>query len=229
MIITKATARITAQSLAAVLLAAAASSPMAGELTTGPANAPLWQAGVDGVEIDWTPEGDFDRIYATFYQTVSVPDRRGISQAQVIAEEKAKAAIVRFLDQSSSTNRLVVEVAKDTEDATNSVTTKEGGGGISKEVKRSLLASLTEVTHSYAEGRLRGVIALEKGYDAQKQEAWVKVGMSRRTMNAATSVQKALAAPTAMADSTDASPATPTASIEFHQPSEVRQSRQTGW
>src|SRR5690242_12246841 len=69
-----------------------------------------WQAGVDGVVIDWSPDGSIRRVYSKYATPVEFADRRGISKAQVISEEKAKAAIIRFMHQSVSSKVTVEEV-----------------------------------------------------------------------------------------------------------------------
>ncbi len=77
-----------------------------------------WQAGVDGVEIEWNPSGSVKRISSKFSVPVEFGDRRGIYKAQIIAEEKAKAAIVRFVEQSVSSTRVIAEVQSDLNKAT---------------------------------------------------------------------------------------------------------------
>lgn len=204
----------------AVLLGASLASH-AGTVQQAP-DVTTWQAGVDGVEIEWAPNGEFARIYSAFYQPVSIPDRRGISKAQLIAEEKAKAAVVRFMDQQVSSKRTVEQIDKDLENAT--VTRASGAAEQSSKVnQRVMMETLTEVTTSYASGKLRGVIVLEKGYDERKGEAWVKVGISRKTMAVAAALKDATQA--AGADGSRAGQAAPVAA----QPSEVRRSAQKDW
>lgn len=78
----------------------------------------VWQAGVDGVEIEWNPDGSVRRISSKFIEPVEFGDRRGIATAQLIAEEKAKAAIIRFRSQLVSSTRVVAEVQNDLNKAT---------------------------------------------------------------------------------------------------------------
>jgi hypothetical protein len=140
----------------------------------------VWQAGIDGVEIEWAPDGSFNRIYSRYTQPVAIPDRQGISKAQIIAEEKAKAAIIRFNEQNVASARVVGEIQNDMNQTTSS---KDGGkaSAISKTSQRQMIESLSEVTSSAAAGKLRGVIVLERGYDEKEGVAWVKVGISQKT------------------------------------------------
>jgi hypothetical protein len=185
----------------------------------------VWQAGVDGVEIEWGPDGAFKRIYSSYNQSVLFPDRQGILKAQTIAEEKAKAAIVRFMNgEQVSSSRVITEVSADMETASRS----QGSGKedtLSKENIRKMTSELKEVTSSYASGRLRGVILLEKGYDEKRGEAWTKVGISRKTMDAAQSLSSAINDP----DSTSSSGNTEKGSGTLRQPSEVRRTNQADW
>ena len=196
-------------------------SLQAGEIKRDTDKDVLWQAGIDGVEIEWAPDGTFNRIYSAFYQPVRFPDRSGISKAYIIAEEKAKAAIVRFMNQNASSSRLVEQVDTDSESATR--TQNGNGDAISKETKRKMVETLTEITSSYASGNLRGVIILEKGYDEIKGEAWVKVGISKKTMRAADGLSKATSKPTP-----ETQPA-PNTGGRMRQESEVKKSGQKDW
>jgi hypothetical protein len=177
----------------------------------------VWQAGVDGVEIEWNSDGSVKRISSRFSTPVEFGDRRGIAKAQIIAEEKAKAAIVRFVDQSVASTRVVGEVQSDLNKARQA---RESGKSpnITKVDDRTLMESLTEVTTSFAAGQLKGVIVLEKGYSDKTEEAWVVVGISDKTLKAARGVKQMGAEPQAPAggSSTDGL---------GRQPSEVRRTR----
>ena len=164
---------------------------MAGEVTSNTDGTTVWQAGIDGVEIEWAPDGSFNRIYSRFSQPVNFPDRQGISKGQIIAEEKAKAAIIRFMQQSVASARVVAEVQNDMNQATRTKGTNQNED-IQKTSQRQMLESLSEVTSSVAAGKLRGVIVLERGYDKKEEVAWVKVGISKRTMGTAAALGDAL-------------------------------------
>jgi hypothetical protein len=203
-----------------------ASVTLAGEIIQTDAGA-VWQAGIDGVEIEWNPDGSFNRIYSRYTQPVAIPDRQGISKAQVIAEEKAKAAIVRFNTQEVASGRVVTEIQNDMNQTSS---TKDA---ITKTSQRQMLESLSEVTSSVAAGKLRGVIVLERGYDEKEGLAWVKVGISQKTMNASKSLENALkgqSAPSA-GPSSPGGPTTPNnGGASVRSPgSELQRSPQKDW
>ncbi len=182
----------------------------------------VWQAGVDGVEIEWAPDGSFKRVYSLFYSPVRFPDRAGISKAQMIAEENAKANIVRFIKQNTSDERLITQVDTDTDSAVRSQ--NQAGDSISKETKRTMISTLTQTTRSFASNDLRGVITLEKGYDQKREEVWVKVGISTKTMNAAQSLSNAISTP-----SSDSQGRNVNSGNNLRQDSEVRKTNQKDW
>ena len=192
-----------------------------GDATVGEDGTVTWQAGVDNVEIVWEPDGSMKRLYSRYGVPVEFADRRGIHKGYVIAEEKAKANIIRFLNQSISSSRVVTEIQSELNKATQ---TREGGNVTSqtKVDERQLIESLTEVTTSFASGKLRGVIVLEQGFDEKTSEAWVVVGISKRTMASANSLEKALSNP-------GNDQVSETVSGRATQGSETRRSHQKDW
>jgi len=187
-----------------------------------------WKAGVNGVAIESGADGNVNRIYSEYSQPVSFPDRRGISRAQVIAEEKAKAAIIRFLEgEGISQERTIAMVDAETEGAIREV--GDAGERFSRESQRNFMESLTEITRSYAKGELRGVIVLEKGYNEDREEAWVKVGISRKTLAAASSMKAMIADDNPQAPAEAPSKPAKGPSTVTHQPSEVTTSESDDW
>jgi hypothetical protein len=184
----------------------------------------VWQAGIDGVEIEWATDGSFNRIYSRYSQPVGIPDRQGISKAQTIAEEKAKAAIIRFMGQEVASARLVTEIQNDM----NQTTSSKGAdkqNGITKTSQRQMIENLSEVTSSVAAGKLHGVIVLERGYDKKEEVAWVKVGISQKTMKASTSLDDAIKGKSAPSTAPSQS-----SGDSLHIPgSEVQRSLQKDW
>jgi hypothetical protein len=179
-------------SCALILLALCGATPsFAGTVEAQPDGSSVWQAGIDGVEIEWSPDGSFNRIYSKFTQSVAFPDQQGIAKSQTIAEEKAKAAVIRFMDQQVTTARVTTEIQNDINDSTR--TRADGKDEIIKTNQRKMIENLTEVTASTAAGRLRGVIVLERGYDQKAEAAWVKVGISKKTMASAQGLKNAFA------------------------------------
>jgi hypothetical protein len=154
-----------------------------------------WQAGVDGVKIDFDNAQHVRRIYSKVAQAVTIADRRGIQTATTIAEEKAKANIVRFLQQDVISGRAVTEI-----DATLSQSVQKNGAagtGLSTTDQRNIVQGLTEFTGSVSTGTLRGVIVLETGFDPAAKEAWVVAGVSDKTMAAASAARDMMANPQA--------------------------------
>ena len=154
-----------------------------------------WQAGVDGVKIDFDNAQHVRRIYSKVSQAVTIADRRGIQTATIIAEEKAKANIVRFLQQDVVSGRAVTEV-----DATLSQSIQKsgtGGDSLTTTDQRSLMQGLTEFTGSISTGVLTGVVVLESGFDPTNKEAWVVAGVSDKTMAAAHAARDMMTEPPA--------------------------------
>jgi hypothetical protein len=208
-----------------VLLAAFGATPSsAGTVETQSDGSSVWQAGIDGVEIEWSPDGSFNRIYSKFTQSVAFPDQQGIGKSQTIAEEKAKAAIIRFMDQQVATARVTAEVQNDMNKSSR--TRADGKDEISKTSQRQSIENLTEVTSSAAAGRLRGVIVLERGYDQKAEAVWVKVGVSKKTMASAQSLKNALAETSGVSDK----PAAKSDAASSMTPgSHVQRSEQKDW
>lgn len=200
----------------------ALSTTAAGDLKAQADGTTVWQAGIDGVEIEWAPDGSINRIYSRGSHDVRIPDRPGMDKAKIIAEEKAKAAIVRFMDQSISSGRVVTEVDSDLQQAT-----RERGDGkadsVSKLDQRTMMESLNEVTSSWSSGTLRGVVVLEKGYDQDNEVAWVKVGISQKTIDTSVSLEKSLSGKGSMSSKDSGS------STSAYPGSEVSRTNMTDW
>jgi hypothetical protein len=182
---------ITGLAMAIVSMNFAISSSFAGQIEANADGVTVWQAGIDGPRIEWAPDGSFSRLYSRYSQPVAFPDRQGIIKAQIIAEEKAKAAIIRFLDQQVVTGQLITEVTNDMNQSTRTKGTEEGDR-LTKTSQRQMIENLTEVTASASSGRLHGVIVLERGYDDKDEVAWVEVGISKKTIGTARSLGDAI-------------------------------------
>ena len=124
------------------------------------------------------------------------------------------------MQQSIASTRVVAEVQADVNKA---VQTRSTGSAaqVRKVDERTSIGSLTEITASFAAGTLRGVIVLEKGYDAKTEEAWVVVGISEKTIGASRDVKTMTETPAPASSSTIDSTAP--------QGSEVRRSNQKNW
>src|SRR5205085_116954 len=139
-------------------------------------------------------DGSFNRAYAKYSTPVRINDRDGINEAQVIAEERAKGKIIEFLSQRGIVSTIVTEIRN----SVNKVTQEQQTASpttIKNIDLRSFDRTLTQVNASFASGTLTGVVVLENGYSPEKQEAWVVVGVSQKTIDAARTLQDALAGP----------------------------------
>lgn len=208
--------------ICAIFVTSTASPVLAGNADINIDGSVTWQAGVDGVEIEWAPDGTIRRLYSRYSTPVEFADRRGISKAQIIAEEKAKANIVRYLNQSVSSSRVVAEVQADINKATQLRETDERAT-VKKVDERTIIESLTELTTSFSAGSLRGVIVLEKGYDDKLEEVWVTVGISDKTIAAARGVQNMINNKSTTAKDSDG------LSKMGVQQSEIRKSKEQDW
>lgn len=169
---------------------------------------------LQGIKIEMNERGDWERIFATGIQPVEFPDRRGITTAQRIAQQRAQAEIVRFFSQDISAETIVNEMESTAQVATRQ--SGEAGESISRESQRVLSTSLNEVFRSFSSGTLRGVVVLAAGYDEASEEAWVEVGISRTSANMAAQTQDAMTNPSPQG--VDAT----TAGSDVSQPGEIR-------
>ena len=134
--------------------------------------------GVDGVIIDFDNAHHVRRICSKVAQPVTIDDRCGIHTATVSAEKKAKANIVRVLQQDVVSGRVITDV-----DATLSQSIQEAGSAgeeiwISTTDQRNLVQGLADFIGSVSSGTLQYVAFLQKGYDPEAKEAWVVAGIS---------------------------------------------------
>jgi hypothetical protein len=136
-----------------------------------------------GIDIKVDKNGNLVSLRSRYDQPVDFPDRRGINTSYIIAEEKAKAQLVRFMSQQVATNRTISEIDSQTEKASR--TSGNTSSGWSKDNVRNVETTLKEYTSSFAAGNLKGVVILERTYDEKKAEASVTVGINRQTSQAA--------------------------------------------
>jgi hypothetical protein len=151
-----------------------------------------------GVELKFDANGQLLSVKSTFLHPVDFPDRRGISKAYIIAEEKAKANIVRYMKQVSSSTRTVREIDDSLSKATRNSNSE--GASWSKENTRKVIESLEEVTGSSAQAVLQGVRILERSYNEKAEEVKVVVGINRQSIAGAAQLGKSMnpANPTSM-------------------------------
>jgi hypothetical protein len=181
----------------------------------------VFELPLQGIQIETAAGGEWERIYSTGIQPVEFPDRRGISTAQKIAEQRAKAEIVKFFDQQMSAETIVSEMESSSQVATRQQ--GSAGDGFGKDSQRVLATSLSEVLRSYSSSNLRGVIVLKTGYDETSEEAWVKVGISRASIAMAGDA-KAFSSGSSGASETGKKDERDSESVS--QPSEVRKGKE---
>jgi len=180
---------------------------------------------LQGIDIDLNPDGSWKAIYATANQAVTMPDRRGVDNAYVIAEEKAKGAIARWFSQSVETGRVYTEAETTLESTLRSRGT--GNDTFSTNASRNLTTSLRETFASSARAVLQGVTILEQSYNQKVEEVTVKVGISRGSIAAARSVQQGMQGTSGAGTSGGQGAASATGGREgvSRPPSEVRAGR----
>ena len=169
-----------------------------------------------GIELRFDANGVMQSVKSTYIHPVEFPDRRGISKAYIIAEEKAKANIARFMQQVSTSSRTVTEIDDSLSKASRSV--GSDGKSWQKDSTRKVIESLQEVTGSSAQAVLRGIRILEQSYDEKNEEVKVVVGMNRQSKSAASQLKEAL-------DQTRV-PSKSGSGVDFpSQPTEIRRAR----
>lgn len=167
-----------------------AQNSTAPSLSKDESGAMVWQAGIDGATLEFNPDGSIRRIYSKYQHPVSINDKRGVQTATIIAEEKAKANIVRFLNQHVSSSRVVSEFENT---ASKTIQEKNGSSAsVTTTDQRNVVQSLTELTSSFSSGTLTGVVVLENGHSEKDNEVWVVVGLSQKTMAAAKATKEML-------------------------------------
>jgi nicotinamide mononucleotide adenylyltransferase len=135
------------------------------------------------VELKFDKDGALLSLKSTQSHPVEFPDRRGISKAYIIAEEKAKANIARFKKQMTSSTRLVDE--GDASESNSNRSKSNTGETWSKENTRKVNESLREITEGSASMLLEGVRVIGQSYDEKKEEVTVVVGINRQSAQAA--------------------------------------------
>jgi len=137
-----------------------------------------------GVEVRLNDLGQLLSIKSTFDHPVEFPDRRGIRKAYIIAEEKAKANIARFMEQTSSSTRIVHELDALSGQSTSSTT--DGDRSWTKTNSRAVSESLTEITTSQAQATLNGVRIIDRSYHSEEGGyVVVVVGINAKSQSAA--------------------------------------------
>ncbi|WP_457089905.1 hypothetical protein [Microvirga sp. P5_D2] len=160
----------------------------AGEVSVNPDGSATWEAGVDGISVEYKPNGKLRRVSARAERAVEFPDRRGVLKEQKVAEMQAEAAIVGFMKKLVSAQDTFTEIEGEMNKATQ---VRQSGAApqVNKVDERVFTSDLKTLVQRSASGQLRGVMVLEKGFDG-KELAWAVVGMSEQSINAALNVEE---------------------------------------
>ena len=168
-----------------------------------------------GVELKFDKDGALLSLKSTQSHPVEFPDRRGISKAYTIAEEKAKANIARFKKQMTSSTRLVDE--GDASESNSSRSKSNTGETWSKENTRKVNESLREITQGSASMLLEGVRVIGQSYDEKKEEVTVVVGINRQSVQAAKQIGDSFGQPQSTSNAQQNNGSFPTAGSERRQ------------
>lgn len=156
---------------------------------TGPNEATVSDNGL-GVEIKVDKDGNLLSVRSKYTHPVEFPDARGKSKAYIIAEEKAKANVARFMSQVSSSTRLATEIDESVSESSRKLS--NSGENWSKDNVRKVTESLKEITGSSATAVLRGVKILRQSYDPKAEEVTVEIGINKDTQRAAAQLSQGL-------------------------------------
>jgi hypothetical protein len=168
-----------------------------------------------GVELKFDKDGALLSLKSTQSHPVEFPDRRGISKAYTIAEEKAKANIARFKKQMTSSTRLIDE--GDASESNSSRSKSNTGETWSKENTRKVNESLREITQSSTSMLLEGVRVIGQSYDEKKEEVTVVVGINKQSVQAAKQIGDSFGQPQSTSNSSPNNGPFPSAGSERRQ------------
>ncbi len=143
-----------------------------------------------GVELRFDGTGQLLSLKSTFRHPVAFPDRQGINKAYIIAEEKAKANIARYMNQVVTSSRITTEIDEGLSKSSRS--RNSAGETWSKDNTRNVTESLKEITTSQSVAVLRGIRILERTYDEKSEEVKVVVGINRESQAGAGQLGKGL-------------------------------------
>ena len=124
-------------------------------------------------------EADKARVISVYRQPVKFLDRSGVRKASVIAQERAKGAIVRYFSQFQTTMREIEEVDQDGEDATRIV--DSNGDVTTRTITRNQSAVLRQLDASFASSNISGILQIEEAFDKELSEVCVAVGYSAKS------------------------------------------------
>ena len=143
-----------------------------------------------GVELKFDKNGKLLSLRSTFRHPVEFGDRRGINKAYIIAEEKAKANIARYMNQIVTTSRITTEIDDSLSKSARS--RNNSGESWTKDNTRNVTESLKEITTSSASAILKGVRIIERSYVEKDEEVKVVIGINRDSQSGADQLSKGI-------------------------------------
>lgn len=178
--------------LALALLALVATSYAQDPQLTATASAPAVQqelSSPDGVAITRDADGSW-KIFARGTATYDFNDPDEIRDAAALAQQRAKAALSKFLKESITSSDAVDRISKKTKNVSSDGKTQQAT------VKKEDVTVMTESIRSYSEAILTGVIVLsqEKVPHGSGGEIQVTIGQSSKTLAAAKAARQGMEA-----------------------------------
>jgi len=167
----------------AVYFITSSSGVWASEAEVNESGSIIWKDSTDGVSIAWKNDGSIETIQSKYTVYLNSIDRKEIQKGMIIAEEKAKANLVRFLEQDITTTTSIIRQIE------TDVKTAFGTAGHETENNIRIKEQLTEITSSYASGTLAGIIVLAQGVEKKSQVTWIVVGLNPKIIELANRVK----------------------------------------
>lgn len=125
--------------------------------------------------------GEWIRIRASGIATCVICDARDMEVSSRKAELKAKAAIVKFMEEKISTSEVIDEAVK----------TITENNGQTENINRKTIETQLISIHNSATAIIKGVLVIEQKPNIAQKNYEVTVGVSRKTIGVANSVGRA--------------------------------------
>lgn len=137
---------------------------------------------VTGVSYEVDENGGFARIRSVGEAELVFGDRKDIRLATQKAQLRAKANIAKFLNERITTDEVIDEIEKTVTSNTNGNLT----------ANRETISNHMEKIQNNAEAYLKGVIATKVDINKDEKYVQVEMGISKKTMMAADTINKGL-------------------------------------
>lgn len=154
-----------------------------------------------GATIEFNSDGsDWLRIRSIGEANCTICDRADIQAATRKATLMAKAEIAKFLKEKITTSETLDSMSK----------TMTEHNGQTQTVSRKSIETLATTIHNSSDAILKGIIILEQKSSPADQMVRVTVGVSRKTMGVADSLQRNLNTDASATRQSTVSPSSPT-------------------